>query len=69
VTIVGVSVVDLFQIYLNQEKEKYKTRNVVEFSELISREINERQSRPSPPRSVSCQMFAADNGTEMRIGG
>lgn len=67
VTIVGMSVVDLYRIYLNQEKEKYKTITVVEFSDLICREIKERQSRPAPPRNVVCQMFATDNGTEMRI--
>jgi formate-dependent nitrite reductase membrane component NrfD len=49
VTIVGMSVVDLFRIYLNQEKEKYKTVNVVEFLDLICREINLRQSRHTPP--------------------
>jgi hypothetical protein len=67
VIIVGMSVVDLFRIYLNQEKEKYKTITVFEFSDLICREIMERQSRTAPPQNVVCQMFAADNGTEMRI--
>jgi hypothetical protein len=48
VTLVRMSVVDLYFVYLNHDKQKYKAFTVLKFSDMICRNLHLRDTWKAP---------------------
>ena len=66
VTLVGMSVVDLYRIYLNHDKETYEKMTILDFSEEMCLNLRERMERSVTFRMLS-QDAARIGDAEMRL--
>ena len=68
VTLVGMSVVDLYRIYLNWDKQMYQHLSVVEFSDLLCMNLQERKERKADCIAVAAVLHQQQSrGNQMQI--
>jgi hypothetical protein len=64
VTLVGMSVVDCYRIYLNHDKQKYEKMDIVQFADELSLHLRLREQKKAP--TLASHQNTAD-GHDMRL--
>jgi hypothetical protein len=62
-----MSVVDLYRIYLNHDKQKYKAFTVLEFSDMICRNLRLRDTRKAPAAAAVAESHFILTNSELAL--
>ncbi len=67
VTLVGMSAVDLHHVYLNHDKQKYKVYTVLEFSDMICRNLHLHETRKAATAAAVAESHFILTNTELAL--
>ena len=67
ITLLGMSVVDLYRVYLNHDKQKYKAFTILEFSDMICRNLRLRDTRKAPTAAAVAESHFILTNSELAL--